>query len=144
MAFRGITVEDLGEVSLGAVSAERENFSLVEDLSDPVMAPALSPQRYIDLMKLDITSFAQNAHVHRNTVTRAPAAASVQKHLRENLMVLRAAFDAAGGDIAKAKQWFRNEPLAPFNYRTAEDLVADGRAEDVIRLLESYNAGAAG
>jgi hypothetical protein len=58
--------------------------------------------------------------------------------------VLRAASDVAAGDIKRAIFWFRNEPLREFEYKTAETLVADGRADDVIRLLESYDAGAAG
>jgi len=119
-------------------------FSLVDALREPGQDPLLSPTRYIDLLKLDINTFAINAHVHRNTVSRAPGAASVQTYLRQNLRVLTAALDASGNDVAKALQWFRNEPLAPFGYKTAEQLVVDGRADDVIRLIQSYAAGAAG
>jgi hypothetical protein len=40
--------------------------------------------------------------------------------------------------------WYRNEPLALFDNRTAESLVAEGRAADVLNLLESFQAGFAG
>jgi hypothetical protein len=40
--------------------------------------------------------------------------------------------------------WYRNEPLPVFGYKTAEQLVSDGRAEDVIRYVVSLEAGAAG
>lgn len=96
------------------------------------------------MLKLDIGTFARRAHVHRNTVSRAPGAASVQTYLRQNIRVLAASLDASGHDLGKALQWFRNEPLPPFGYKTAEQLVADGRADDVIRLIDSCSASAAG
>ena len=48
------------------------------------------------------------------------------------------------GDVGRAIFWYRNEPLPPFNYKTAEQLVSEGRAEDVLRYVESLEAGAAG
>ena len=68
----------------------------------------------------------------------------MQDYLRKNLRVLSAAFDVSGQDAAKALQRFRNEPLAPFGYKTAEQLVSDSRGDDVLRLIDSYAAGAAG
>jgi hypothetical protein len=117
---------------------------LIDDLREPGSDPVLSPTRYLSLVKIDIGEFARNAGVHRNTVSRAPNSASVQDFLRKNVRVISAAFDASGNDMAKALLWFRNEPLAPFAYKTAEQLVAEGRVDDVIRLIESYEAGAAG
>ncbi len=117
---------------------------LIDDLKEPGNNPVLSPARYLTMVKIDIGEFARNAGVHRNTVSRAPNSASVQDFLRKNVRVIAAAFDASGKDMAKALLWFRNEPLAPFAYKTAEQLVAEGRVDDVIRLIESYEAGAAG
>lgn len=36
--------------------------------------------------------------------------------------------------------WYRNETLALSDNRTAEALVAEGRATDVLNLLESFQA----
>lgn len=120
-------------------------FELVDQLRDEVEGkPILSPAKFIQLMNLDVNSFAKHARVHRNTVNRAPAALSVQTHLRDNVRVLKAAFDASGQDMKRAIFWYQNEPLAPFDYKTAEMLVAEGRADDVIRLLESYDSGFSG
>jgi len=58
--------------------------------------------------------------------------------------VLAAATAVAGGDREAAILWYRNEPLALFDNRTAESLVADGRAADVRNLLESFQAGFTG
>lgn len=72
-----------------------------------------------------------------------PSSEGVQRFLREAVRVLRAASDVSG-DISLAMFWYRNEPLPVFGYKTAEQLVSDGRAEDVIRYVVSLEAGATG
>jgi hypothetical protein len=57
--------------------------------------------------------------------------------------VIRAACDLSG-DFGKSVFWYRNEPLPPFGYKTAEQLVSEGRTDDVLRYVESLEAGAAG
>jgi hypothetical protein len=104
----------------------------------------LSPAKFIEMMGLDIRSFASNAHVHWRTVTRSPGAESIQAHIRMNLEVLAAMAAVSGGALQDAVFWYRNEPLALFDYKTAEMLVAEGRAADVLNLLESYQAGFVG
>ena len=101
----------------------------------------LSPAKFIEMMGLDIRSFANNAHVHWRTVNHSPRAESVQSHIRMNLDVLTAVAVVSGGALQDAVFWYRNEPLALFDYETAEMLVAEGRAADVLNLLESYQAG---
>lgn len=60
--------------------------------------------------------------------------------------VLAAAIAVAvtGGGLAAAILWCRNEPLALFDNRAAEALVSEGRAADVLNLLESIQAGFVG
>lgn len=106
-------------------------------------ASTLSPKRFSDVLSIDVQTLATQAHVHRNTISRAPASESVQKFLREALRVMRAAHDLSG-DMTRAIFWYRNEPLPPFGYKTAEQLVSEGRAEDVLRYVASLEAGAAG
>ena len=104
----------------------------------------LSPLKFIEMMSMDIDSFAGNAHVHRSTVLRAPAAESIQSHIRLSLQVLAAVAAASGDDLEAAIFWYRNESLAPFAYKTAESMVAGGRATDVLNPLESFQAGFVG
>jgi len=104
----------------------------------------LSPTKFIDLLKIDVATFADRAHVHRNTVSRAPESATVQDHIRQNVRVLRAVYDLNGGDMDRALVWFKNEPIREFDYKTPEMVVAEGRADAVIKLLEMYDAGATG
>ncbi|MGQ3052403.1 hypothetical protein D3C87_1869650 [compost metagenome] len=65
----------------------------------------------------------------------------IQSSIRTIQQVLAAATAVSGGDLEAAILWYRNEPLALFDCRTAESLVAEGRAADVLHLLESFQAG---
>ena len=106
-------------------------------------AVALSPKRFSEVFNVDLQTLAVQAHVHRNTLARAPTSESVQRFLRETLRVVRAAADLSG-DVEKALFWYRNEPLQPFNYKTAENLVSEGRTDDLVRYIASLEAGVAG
>jgi hypothetical protein len=114
----------------------------VEFLREPD-APVLSPKRFSEALHIDLQTLADQAHVHRNTITRAPRSRGVQDFLREALRVIKAATDLAG-DVNRALFWYRNEPLSVFGYKSAERLVSEGRAEDVLRYIASLEAGAAG
>ena len=59
-------------------------------LRDQEAGPAvLSPKRFSDVLSIDLQTLAGQAHVHRNTLSRAPASESVQRFMREALRVLR-------------------------------------------------------
>lgn len=61
----------------------------------------------------------------------------------EALRVIGAAAEPTG-DANNARCWYCAEPLLVFNRRTAAQLVADGRIEDVLCYFRSPQAGAAG
>lgn len=127
------------------VPVEHRSFdAFLSSLRDPALgAPVVSPHRFSEALHVDLQTLALQAHVHRNTLRRAPGSESVQRYLREALRVIRAAVDLAG-EVDQALFWYRNEPLQPFGYRTAEQLVSDGRTDDLLRYVESLAAGAAG
>ncbi|MGB7991998.1 MAG: hypothetical protein WCF44_21550 [Candidatus Methylophosphatis roskildensis] len=106
-------------------------------------APVLSPKRFSQAMHIDLQTLAEQAHVHRNTISRAPGSRGVQDFLREALRVIKAATDL-NGDLNKALFWYRNEPLSVFGYKTAERLVSEGRTDDLLRYIASIEVGAAG
>ena len=106
-------------------------------------APLLSPKRFSQAMHIDLQMLAEQAHVHRNTISRAPGSRGVQEFLREALRIIKAATDL-NGDLNKALFWYRNEPLSVFGYKTAERLVSEGRTDDLLRYIASVEAGAAG
>lgn len=116
----------------------------MSSLRDPdSTAPIVSARRFVDALHIDLQTLARQAHVHRNTISRMPGSETVQRFLREALKVIRAATDISG-DVQKALYWYRNEPLSVFDYKTAEQLVSEGRGDDVLRYVASLEAGAAG
>lgn len=106
-------------------------------------APVLSPKRFSQALHTDLQTLAEQAHVHRNTISRAPGSRGVQDFLREALRIIKAATDLTG-DLHRALFWYRTEPLSVFGYKTAERLVSEGRTDDVLRYVTSLEAGAAG
>lgn len=104
---------------------------------------ALSPKRFCEAINIDFQTLAAQAHVHPSMLSCAPESESVQRFLREILRMIRAAADLSG-DVENALFWYRNEPLQPFEYKTAERLVCEGRTDDVLRYIASLKAGVAG
>jgi len=107
------------------------------------VAPIVSARRFAAALHIDMQTLARLAHVHRNTVSRLASSESVQKYLREAIRIIRAANDTSG-DMQSTLFWYRNEPLPTFDYKTAEELVSEGRVDDVLRYVVSLEAGAAG
>ena len=105
--------------------------------------PVLSPRRFSQAMHIDLQTLAEQAHVHRNTISRAPGSRGVQDFLRQAVRVIKAATDL-NGNLHRALFWYRNEPLAAFAYSTPEQLVSEGRTDDLLRYVASLEAGAAG
>lgn len=105
--------------------------------------PLISPVRFAEKLAMEQQELATFAHVHRNTISRLPTSAALQDYLRQSVRVIAAAADVRG-DTDAAAYWYRNQPLAPFGYKTAVQVVSEGKADDVIRYIESIEAGAAG
>jgi hypothetical protein len=105
--------------------------------------PYLSPALIGAFFGFQIQELAERAHVHRNTPTARPQAPQLQKYLQDMVRVLTAATEMTG-DEKRAAFLLRNEPLRAFSYKTADALIQEGRADDVIAYLESLAGGAAG
>ncbi len=61
-----------------------------------------------------------------------------------NAMRVLLAATELGREANADSSWFREEPLSGFRFKTAEQLVREGRTEDVLAYLQSLQAGAAG
>jgi hypothetical protein len=129
---------------MSKAAAARGFDMLMESLRDPSIGPtALSPIRFIAWLGIDLQTLARQANVHRNTLGSSPSSEKVLQFLREALRVIRAATDISG-DVDYAIFWYRNEPLQPFDYQTAETLVSQHRTEDLLSYIMTLRAGAAG
>lgn len=122
-----------------AIPVFDHNFDHFLNYLNEDSAPAISPKRFGRVLRLDMQTLAAKAHVHRNTITRAPDAESLQRYLRESLRVIRAATDIAGS-VEKTIFWFKNNPIPTFNYKTPLDLVSERRTEELIRYVQSLQA----
>jgi len=132
------------EAARDAIPAFERDFDVfLNYLNDGTNRAVISPKRFAQVFSFDLQSLASAAKVHRNTLSRAPESESIQVYLRASVRVLRAAADVAGS-IDKAIYWYRNHPLPVFDYKTAQQLVSEGRTDDVVRYLQSLQAGFAG
>lgn len=119
------------------------NFAGLMDALKEVNRVMFSPERFLKVFSMDQQTLALRAHVHRNTVRNAPESEKVQAYIRDSVKVLRAVTDM-GTDVTNAIFWFKNEPLSTFNYKTAEEVVSEGKTEQLIAFLQSWGAGAQG
>lgn len=126
-----------------AVPIFNRNFDGFMDFLNAEASPSISPKRFGLVFRVDMQTLAAQAHVHRNTLNRAPDTETVQSYLRESLRVIRAATDVSA-NIEKAIFWFKNNPLPAFDYKTPQDLVSEKRTEALIKYIQSLRAGYTG
>lgn len=101
----------------------------------------ISPQRVSAALNINLKRMAEVAQVHRNTLTRNPNSPEVQMRLGQVVRIVNRAAAMLGGDLERAKVWFRYEPLAGFDHKTAEQLVAAGHADAVEVHLDMLTEG---
>jgi hypothetical protein len=129
---------------MNAVSMERRTTAIsgfVESLQEP-RTPYISPKRFSAALGVQVAGLASLAGVHRNTL-RNPASERLQDKLREMVKVISAAATLTG-DVSKAIFWYRNEPIADYDHKTAAELVAKGHADAVMAHLRDLDNGASG
>jgi hypothetical protein len=119
------------------------NFvGFAEEFREPGQT-VIRPERFAAALNLQLQELAQLAHVHRATVSEAPANAKLQGYMRNSLQVISAALEVAQ-DRDRALYWYRNAPIPEFEHRTAEQLVADQKTEAVLAYLQSIRSGSSG
>ena len=101
----------------------------------------VSPQRMSQRLRLPLAELAKLAHIHRNTLTQRPDSQVVQKGLEPVVRILAAA-EQLTGDADRAIVWFRYQPIAGYDGRTALELVEAGHADAVLAHLEDLRDGA--
>lgn len=124
--------------------AEQPNVvvsKFVDSLQEP-RTPYISPTRFSAVLGVKVMALAELTGVHRNTL-RNPSSERLQLKMREMIKVISAAAELTG-DIQKAIYWYRNEPIADYDHRTAAELVADGHADAVLAYIRDLGNGARG
>ena len=101
----------------------------------------VSPWRMSRRLRLPLADLAKLAHIHRNTLTQRPESQLVQKSLEPVVRILAAA-EQLTGDPDRAIVWFRHQPIAGHDGRTALELIEAGHADAVLAHLEDLRDGA--
>ncbi len=101
---------------------------------------AIDPQALGNLLHLEVTALSRLAHVNRNTLTRNPASFKVQDALKPVVEILAIAAELTGSP-GRAVAWFLHQPLSDFDFRTPQELVAEGHAEAVKTHLRMLSDG---
>lgn len=100
----------------------------------------LRPERMAALLRMSMSDLASLTGLHRNTLTMRPQAPAVQGKIGMIARILASAAELSGSE-GKAIVWFRHQPLAGFDGRTAAELVAAGQSNAVLAHLEMLRDG---
>ena len=101
----------------------------------------ISPTRVGASLRMSLAEVARLAKVHRNTLTRTPTSPVVQERLGEIARIIAAAAELIDDDTGRAIIWFRHQPLAGFDGRTAAELTEAGQGAAVLAHLEMLRDG---
>jgi len=114
-------------------------LSFAHSLAQPG-AGLLSPRRIADVLHLGIAELATMVGASRATLSKEPATPAAERALSPLARILAMAAEMAGS-MERASLWFKHHPLPGWGGKTAHDLVAAGKAQDVLDYLEANRAG---
>ena len=111
-------------------------------LDDFVEDQVLSPALVADALRTTKSEIAGALGLGRDAFTRASRvrARNTQTRLRQMLEILNRVEDASGSPLA-ACAWFRSEPLPGFGGATPDQLLREGKADQVHACLDRIMAG---
>ena len=113
--------------------------AFLDEVTDP-RGGRISPRRMSQALGMPLNELARVVHLHRNTLARTPLSPKVQGRLGEIARIIAFAAELTG-DSGRAVVWFRHQPLAGFDCKTAEQLVEDGQADAVLKHLGMLRDG---
>jgi len=100
------------------------------------------PNKIAEILRTTNEELARSLGLGRDAVQRKSriASARTQRRLRHMVEVVNKV-EPRFGSALLAYAWFRSEPLAGFDGRTAMQLVQEDRADDVLRYIDAIDAG---
>ncbi|MFS0851398.1 hypothetical protein AB3M93_18310 [Novosphingobium panipatense] len=115
--------------------------TFVESLREPGTS-FISPKRLSEALGVEMTDLAIIAGIDGEALGNS-GSERLQIRLCEMVRVISAAATLTG-DVSKAICWYRNEPIAGYDHKTAAELVAAGHAGAVMAHLHDLENGANG
>ncbi|WP_118135644.1 antitoxin Xre/MbcA/ParS toxin-binding domain-containing protein [Oceanicella sp. SM1341] len=111
-------------------------------LAQFIEGQVFSPARIATALRTTRTEIASTLGLGQDAFSRASriAARKTQTRLREMVEILNRVEPMAGSQLA-AYAWFRSEPLPGFGGMTPDQLVREGRADQVHAWLDRVMAG---
>lgn len=119
------------------MATERDFLSEVMTPEGVVAADRLTRQLHVTSRELAAASGLPRDAVSK---TARLGARKTQRRLTDLVEIVNRVLPWAGS-VQQAFAWYRSQPLPSFGNLTAEDLVRQGRAEDVKRYLSRIAAG---
>ena len=113
--------------------------SFLEEVIEPEKG-IISPHRLSKAMRVSLSELSREVRVHRNTLASKPESERVQARLGEIARIITVASELTG-DRNRAIVWFRHQPLAAFDNKTAAELVKEGHVEAVLAHLNMLANG---
>ena len=100
------------------------------------------PRRIAAALRTSSEEVAQTVGLSKDALQRRTRinSAKTQRRLRELVEVLNKV-EPRFGSALMAYAWFRSEPLAGFDGRTAMQLVQEGKAGQVLEYIDAVDAG---
>ena len=101
-----------------------------------------APRKIASVLRTTNEELARSAGLGKDAVQRRERVHSdrTQRRLREVVEVLNKV-EPRFGSALMAYAWYRSEPLAGFDGRTAMQLVHEGRSTDVLEYIDAVDAG---
>lgn len=105
-------------------------------------AGLFEPRKIATLLRTSSEEVAQTVGLGKDALQRRVRIQSdkTQRRLRELVEVLNKVHPRFGSELL-AYAWYRSEPLAGFDGRTAMQLVQDGKAQQVLDYIDAVDAG---
>ena len=105
-------------------------------------AGQFEPRKIAAVLRTSAEEVAQTVGLSKDALQRRARINSdrTQRRLRELVEVLNKVEPRFGSELM-AYAWFRSEPLAGFDGRTAMQLVQEGKAQQVLEYIDAVDAG---
>ncbi|SLN26174.1 hypothetical protein AQS8620_00777 [Aquimixticola soesokkakensis] len=112
---------------------------MITDFSDGTL---FDPKKIAGLLRTSSEEVAMTVGLGKDALQRRTRIESdkTQRRLRELVEVLNKVQPRFGSQLM-AYAWYRSEPLAGFDGRTAMQLVQDGKAQQVLEYIDAVDAG---
>lgn len=111
-------------------------------LADYAEAGLFDPRKIATALRTSHEEVAMTVGLGKDALQRRTRVRSdkTQRRLRELVEVLNKVQPRFGSDLI-AYAWYRSEPLAGFDGRTAMQLVREGKAQQVLDYIDAVDAG---